>query len=87
MLPLNYAILNRYRVADPADVDMVMSALEPDYGRFRSFRRHLVIESLMTAKENGLLDESDYNVGDDGELHIYYTLTDYGKDILNKYIP
>jgi hypothetical protein len=41
----------------------------------------------MTAKENGLLDEADYNIGDDGELHIYYTLTDYGKDILNKYIP
>ncbi|MDR2610650.1 MAG: hypothetical protein LBC58_04265 [Clostridiales Family XIII bacterium] len=87
MLPLNYAILHCYRTLETADADQIMESLKADYERSRSFRKKTVVESLMTAKENGILEEAGYEADAGGGLHVFYRLTDYGKEILDKYIP
>jgi hypothetical protein len=56
-LPLNYAILFYFTKHSEGDADSVIEVLKPEYGSYRSFKKKGVIESLMTSKENGILEE------------------------------
>ncbi|MDR0884955.1 MAG: hypothetical protein LBN22_01085 [Clostridiales Family XIII bacterium] len=85
MLPLNYAILKYYTTHDEADADDVMNSLQGTYGNFKSFKKASVVESLMTAHANGLLDETSYRLDGD-ELRVFYKVNDYGMDMINSYI-
>ena len=86
--PLNYAILLYFTEHEEGDADTVMEALAPEYGSYRIFKKPAVIESLMTAKENGLLDEvrAELSSEKEDELRVWYTLTDYGKDLIQRFL-
>ena len=43
-------------------------------------------EALMTACSNGLIDESRYELDDQGKLVIYYKASQEGIDTINNYI-
>ena len=43
-------------------------------------------EALATAKENGLLDECDWEIDDNGELQTFYIANDFGRDMIQRYI-
>ena len=43
-------------------------------------------EALMTACSNGLIDESRYELDQDGKLVIYYKASPEGIDTINSYI-
>jgi hypothetical protein len=45
-----------------------------------------VEEALATAKENGLLDESNCDLDDNGGLRIWYQVTEFGEDMIDRYI-
>lgn len=87
MKPLNYAILKFFTSVDEADADTVMDNLKEEYGNFRAFKKKSIIESIMTATANGLLEETRFDLDDKGELRVYYHADPDGEKIINKYIP
>ena len=67
--PLNYAILLYFTKHAEGHADSVIEELRPDYGSYRAFKKKGVIEALMTAKENGILEETGAEIvggGHDG---------------------
>ena len=58
MKPLYYAIMKYMTTVKEASNMDVIHALKKDYGSFKMLRPDAVQEALMTAKANGLLDES-----------------------------
>jgi DNA-binding PadR family transcriptional regulator len=86
MKPLNYAILLRFLEVPEADTYSIMDSLREDYGTYRAFRPKAVAETLMSANANGILEETQSEFGEDGELRTYYCATDFGKQMIRKYI-
>ena len=77
--PLNYEILKYFTNVDKASAKDVYQALKDE------FTMENIIESLMTAKENGLIDEDSYMLIDD-ELVVYYKASEEQKNTINSYI-
>ncbi|MDR1135578.1 MAG: hypothetical protein LBL49_05310 [Clostridiales Family XIII bacterium] len=86
MLALNFAILKHFTKVDEADADSVMATLSDRYSGFRAFKKKAVIEALMTASENGILDETRFELDENEELRVYYKANEYGLDMIRKYI-
>jgi DNA-binding PadR family transcriptional regulator len=86
MRPFNYAILKYFTTVEKADADQVMDSLKKEYSHFKSFKKKTVIEALMTAEANGLLEETGYELDDKGELRVYYHAPESGAATINTYI-
>ena len=86
MQPLNYAILKYFTTVDEACATDVIEALKGQYGRFKALSRPAVIEALMTAEKNGLLEETRCELNDADELEVYYHAHEVGRATINKYI-
>lgn len=86
MLPLNYAILKYFTRVEEACAADVMRELHGQYGHFKGLRRPAVIEALMTAEKNGLLEETRCELNDSDELEVYYRANAAGRETINKYI-
>lgn len=86
MLPLNYAILKLFENGDEYDVQGAMNKLRDEYGSFKAFKASAVNDSLMAAEKNGILDETNFSLDDNNELHVFYKVNDYGKDMIRSYI-
>lgn len=86
MKPLNYAILKYFTTVDEACADDVIEALKPEYGHFKGLKKPAVIEAIMTAEANGLLEESRFELDSAGELRVYYRAHEEGAATINNYI-
>ncbi|AZV58669.1 MULTISPECIES: hypothetical protein [Clostridium] len=86
MKPLNYAILKHFTKAKEACADDVIEALKGDYGDFKGLKKGAVIEALMTAEANGLLEETRSILDKSGDLVVYYHANEEGAATINKYI-
>lgn len=87
MNPLNYEILIYFLNVNNACAEDILNALEQNYGNRRDFTLKNISETLMTAKVNGILEETHYNsVNNEDEISIYYRLSEEGKAIINKYL-
>lgn len=86
MQPLNYAILKYFTTVKEACADDVIAALKGEYGKFKALRKAAVIEALMTAEANGLLEETKYDFDAQHELRVYYHAHKEGTDTINAYI-
>ena len=49
-------------------------------------RPEAVEEALMTAKANGILDEAGVELEEENKLSIFYKVTDYGREMINRFI-
>ena len=87
MLPFNYAILKYFLEAAEGDADGVMEKLSSEYSKSRQFKKSTVIEALMTAEANGLLEETRFDLNDEGKLCVFYRATDEGREMIGRYIP
>ena len=86
MKPLYYAIMKYMTtVKDASNMD-VIPALKKDYGSFKMLRPDAVQEAMMTAKANGLLDESRFELDDTDQLQVYYKVNEYGRQMINAFI-
>lgn len=83
--PLNYEILKYLTTHDKVSAKMVYEGLYSDYKDHAAFKLGGIVESLMTAKENGLINEDGYDLVD-GELQVYYTASPEQKASINSYI-
>lgn len=63
-----------------------MHDLAASYSSYKLFTRKDIDEALATAKENGLLDECDWEIDDNGELQTFYIANDFGRDMIQRYI-
>lgn len=86
MNPLNFAILRYFTTVKEACADDVIEALKDKYGKFKALNKKSIIESLMTAKVNHLLEETRFDYDSKGEVRIYYRIHKEGVKIINKYI-
>jgi DNA-binding MarR family transcriptional regulator len=85
-LPLYYAILKLFLGSNEYDAEAVIFNLQQDYGKYKALTRPAVQESLMSAEKNGLLRESRITQNQQGELQVFYVVTDYGQDMIKRYI-
>lgn len=86
LMPLYYAIVKQFMDGNEYDASEIVRVLEPNYGGYRLLTRRDVEEALATAKENGLLDESRYDVDDAGDLRVFYRVNDFGREMIDRYI-
>ena len=86
LIPLYYAIVKHFMDDGEYCADDVIDALRPNYGSYKLLTKKDVEEALATAKENGLLDESRCDLDGSGELRMYFRVTDFGRDMINRYI-
>lgn len=86
MKPLNYAILLHFTKVKEACADDVINALKKDYGNYKGLGKAAVIESIMTAEANGLVEESRFDLDDKGEVRVYYHATEESAAIITKLI-
>jgi len=84
--PLNYAILLYFTKHEEGDADSVIEALGPEYGHYRAFKRPAVVEAIMTAKENGILEEVRTELTDGDMLRVWYRLSEYGKGLVQRFL-
>lgn len=86
LMPLYYAIVKQFMDGNEYDASEIVRVLEPNYGGYRLLTRRDVEEALATAKENGLLDESRYDVDDAGDLRVFYRVNEFGREMIDRYI-
>ncbi len=86
LLPLHYAIIKHFENGVTACAQDVVAALKPAYSNYKLLSLRDVEETLATAKENGILEETDCTVNDDGNLVFYYQLSDFGEEMVGKYL-
>ena len=84
--PLYYAIILHFIDGKIDSAQGVVQALVSDYGRYKLLNIKDVEEALATAKENGLLMETGYRVDENGELLIDYQTTEFGRDMVLRYL-
>jgi len=87
MKPLNYAILKYFTKVDEACADDVIEALKGEYGNFKALKKKAVINALLTAEANGLIEETRFDLDKNRELRVYYHAHAEGAATINKYIP
>ena len=87
MKPLNYAILKYMTTVMEACPENVIDALSSQYSTFRAFNKAEVLTALLTAEANGLLEESRFDLDDDGELRLFFRAHAEGVETINRYIP
>ena len=86
MQPLNYSILKHFTKVDEACAEDVMEALKDQYGHFQAFKKPSIINALMTAEANALLEETRFELDANEELRVYYRAHEEGAATINKYI-
>lgn len=86
MKPLNYAILKHFTKVEQACANDVIAALKPVYGNFKALNEKDVLNALLTAEANGLIEEKYFELNAAGNLDIYYFANEDGKATINKYI-
>ena len=63
-----------------------MESLKKDYKNFKSFNKNSIINALMTAEANGLIEEVNADLDENGNLVLYYEANKESKDIINSFI-
>lgn len=86
MKPLNYAILKYMTTVGEVSVDDVMEALKGEYSSFKAFNKKAVLSALMTAEVNGLLEETRFDLDQQGQVRVFFRAHAEGAATINKYI-
>ncbi|MEG0297389.1 MAG: hypothetical protein RR620_11775 [Clostridium sp.] len=86
MKPLNYAILKYFTKVEEACADDVIRTLKGEYSDFKAFNKKGVINALMTAEANGLIEETRFELDQNSELVVYYYANEENKKTINSFI-
>ncbi len=86
MKPLNFAILKLFTDGRTACAEEVIEALKPEYGSFKALNVKDVLNALMTAESNALLEEAGCDLDDSGEARLYFKATPESIATINGYI-
>ena len=84
--PLNFAMLKYMTTVNEACTEDVLCALKDGYSSFRAFNKSDVLNALLTAEANGLLEESRYDLDDEGQVRMFFRAHAEGAATINRYI-
>lgn len=84
--PLHYAILKLFMDGSEKHAGEIVETLREDYAGYKLLTAKDVDETLATAKENGLLDETNCDLDTHGSLRIFYQINDFGREMVEKYL-
>ena len=84
--PLNFAILKYMTTVNEACTEDVLCALKDGYSSFRAFNKSDVLNALLTAEANGLLEESRYDLDDEGQVRMFFRAHAEGAATINRYL-
>ncbi len=84
--PLNFAILKYMTTVNEACTEDVLCALKDGYSSFRAFNKSDVLNALLTAEANGLLEESRYDLDDECQVRMFFRAHAEGAATINLYI-
>ena len=85
-LPLYYAIIKHFENGTEDCAQGIVAALEPEYSGYKLLTQNDVAEALATAKENGILEETSYEIDSDKHLVTNYRLAEFGKNMIERYL-
>ncbi len=86
MKPLTFAILHYFTTVEKASTFEVITTLSSEYSSFKNFTKENILEALLTAEANGLLESVGSEFSNDGELLLYFRANDDGVKKINSYI-
>lgn len=84
--PLNYAILHYFTTVEKASVNDIMEALKEEYSDFKAFTKPAIINAVMTAEQNGLVEQVNIDLDKNEELEIFYHMNDEAKETIYNFI-
>ena len=84
--PLHYAILKLFMDGSEKHAGEIVETLRDEYAGYKLLTLKDVDETLATAKENGLLDETSCDLDGQGALRIFYQINDFGREMVDKYL-
>lgn len=87
LLPARTAVLNYLYHVKNADVEEIMEALKGLYGREGQFTKDRFMDHVMSLEANGMVTMESYDLDQDGELSIRYSINDDGRSAVEKYVP
>ena len=86
MMPLNYAILKLFTDGRTACPEDVVEALKADYSSYKALNKNEVLNTLLTAVSNGLLEEASFELDENSEIRIFFRSNAEGIAAINSYI-
>lgn len=84
-LPLRLKVLSYINTVPETTLEKTMHALKPEYGSERQFTEKNFMDHFLSLKENGLIDDIDYDLSQDNSLIIHYAINELGKSVLQQY--
>lgn len=84
--PLYYAIVLHFLDGRIDDARGVIMTLRGNYGDYKLLNNKDVEEALAIAQENGLLKEAGYRIDESKGLRVDYEITEFGKDMIQRYL-
>ena len=84
--PLHYAIIECFNKETELCADGVIAALKENYSDYKLLNNKGVDEALATSRENGLLEETRVDIDNNGRLRTYYQMTEFGTDMVRRYL-
>ena len=87
LLPARMAVLNYRSSVENADVNEIMEAMRPLYGKERQFTKDAYLDHVMSLEANGLCSLIRYELDDKDELSLRFAINDDGRAAVEKYVP
>ena len=87
LLPARMAVLNYLSSVGNADVNEIMEAMRPLYGKERQFTKDAYLDHVMSLEANGLCSLIRYELDDKDELSLRFAINDDGRSAVEKYVP
>ena len=87
LLPARMAVLNYLSSVENADVNEIMEAMRPLYGKERQFTKDAYLDHVMSLEANGLCSLIRYELDDKDELSLRFAINDDGRATVEKYVP
>ena len=87
LLPARMAVLNYLSSVENADVNEIMEAMRPLYGKERQFTKDAYLDHVMSLEANGLCSLIRYELDDKDELSLRVAINDDGRAAVEKYVP
>ena len=87
LLPARMAVLNYLSSVENADVNEIMEAMRPLYGKERQFTKDAYLDHVMSLEANGLCSLIRYELDDKDKLSLRFAINDDGRAAVEKYVP
>lgn len=87
LLPFRARLLDYMSKVDESSPQQAMEDLRAEYGHKKYFTKEKVIEDFLSMQANEQVVQTHARFDEDGEVEVFYKITDIGLDLVKKYLP